>query len=186
MSYTTYEAMPLDQMLARVQKHHPGDGCLLVEKAYRVCRERPHRDRCARAASRTSFTRCSVASILTDTDDRRADHRGGLSARHGGGLQGHHPGHHPARNSAQEVAQLVDGVTKLDKLDFTNREEAAGREPAQDDPGHEQGHPRGASSSWRTACTTCAPCASSPRKPGRRPSPTRRWTSTPPWRTAWA
>ena len=39
MSYTTYEAMPLDQMLARVQKYHPGDSYKLVEKAYRFAEE---------------------------------------------------------------------------------------------------------------------------------------------------
>ena len=52
MSYTTYEAMPLDQMLARVQKYHPGDSYKLVEKAYRFA-ERPTRTRSAKAASRT-------------------------------------------------------------------------------------------------------------------------------------
>lgn len=26
MTYTVYEAMPLSQMLARVQKYYPGDG----------------------------------------------------------------------------------------------------------------------------------------------------------------
>lgn len=32
--YTSYEAMPLDQMLARVEKYYPGEGRQLVEKAY--------------------------------------------------------------------------------------------------------------------------------------------------------
>ena len=30
LTYITNECMPLEKMLARVQKHHPGDGCLLV------------------------------------------------------------------------------------------------------------------------------------------------------------
>ena len=33
MAFTSYESMPLDQMLNRVQKYHPGDGAELVEKA---------------------------------------------------------------------------------------------------------------------------------------------------------
>ena len=34
MAFTSYEAMPLDQMLNRVQKYHPGDGYKLVEHAW--------------------------------------------------------------------------------------------------------------------------------------------------------
>ena len=34
MAFTSYEAMPLDQMLNRVQKYHPGDGYKLVERAW--------------------------------------------------------------------------------------------------------------------------------------------------------
>ena len=34
MAFTSYEAMPLDQMLNRIQKYHPGDGWKLVEKAW--------------------------------------------------------------------------------------------------------------------------------------------------------
>ena len=39
MTYTVYEAMPLSQMLARVQKYYPGDGYKLVEKAYLFAQE---------------------------------------------------------------------------------------------------------------------------------------------------
>ena len=35
MAFTSYEAMPLDQMLNRVQKYHPGEGYKLVEKAWK-------------------------------------------------------------------------------------------------------------------------------------------------------
>ena len=34
MAFTSYEAMPLDQMLNRVQKYDPGDGYKLVERAW--------------------------------------------------------------------------------------------------------------------------------------------------------
>lgn len=43
MTYTVYEAMPLSQMLARVQKYYPGDGYKLVEKAYLFAQE-AHKD----------------------------------------------------------------------------------------------------------------------------------------------
>ena len=42
LTYITNECMPLEKMLARVQKHHPGDGCLLVKKAYEFA-ENAHR-----------------------------------------------------------------------------------------------------------------------------------------------
>ena len=43
MAFTAYEAMPLDQMLNRIQKYHPGDGYKLVEKAWKFgpCRPVP-------------------------------------------------------------------------------------------------------------------------------------------------
>ena len=44
MGYTNYEAMPLDQMLARIQKYHPGDSYKLVEKAYHFA-EKAHAQR---------------------------------------------------------------------------------------------------------------------------------------------
>ena len=34
LTYITNECMPLEKMLARVQKQHPGDSYLLVKKAY--------------------------------------------------------------------------------------------------------------------------------------------------------
>ncbi len=39
--YTAYEAMPLDQMLARVEKYYDAEGKALVEKAYHFA-ERAH------------------------------------------------------------------------------------------------------------------------------------------------
>ena len=41
MAFTSYEAMPLDQMLNRIQKYHPGDGYKLVEKAWKFA-EKAH------------------------------------------------------------------------------------------------------------------------------------------------
>ena len=43
LTYITNECMPLEKMLARVQKHHPGDSYLLVKKAYEFA-ESAHRE----------------------------------------------------------------------------------------------------------------------------------------------
>ena len=54
--YTVYEAMPLNAMLARVEKYTPGDGAELVRKATSSPRK-PTRIRSVRAASLILFTR---------------------------------------------------------------------------------------------------------------------------------
>ena len=65
MAFTSYEAMPLDQMLNRVQKYHPGDGYKLVEKAWKFA-EKAHEGQ-VRKSGEPYFTHpCLVASILTD------------------------------------------------------------------------------------------------------------------------
>lgn len=108
-------------MLARVQKHHPGDGCLLVKKAYEFA-ENAHRGQVRKSGEPYFIHPVSVASILTDlmidaptiaagflhdtVEDCKDITLDTIRAEFG-----------------EEVAQLVDGVTKLDKLDFTNREE---------------------------------------------------------------
>ena len=65
MTYTVYEAMPLSQMLARVQKYYPGDGYKLVEKAYLFAQE-AHKNQ-YRKSGEPYFTHpCFVASILVE------------------------------------------------------------------------------------------------------------------------
>ena len=49
------------------------------------------------------------------------------------------------------VAELVEGVTKLTRANFSSSEEAADGESAQDVHGHEQGHPGGADQNRRPA-----------------------------------
>ena len=122
MSYTTYEAMPLDQMLARVQKYHPGDSYKLVEKAYRFAEEAHAGQK--RKSGEPYFTHpCFVASILTELMIDAPTIAAGLL----------HDTVEDCENITletiqrefgQEVARLVDGVTKLNKLDFADREEA--------------------------------------------------------------
>ena len=122
MAFTSYEAMPLDQMLNRVQKYHPGNGYLLVEKAWKFANA-AHEGQ-FRKSGEPYFTHpCIVASILTDLMIDPPTIAAGLL-------------HDTVEDCAgitldtireqfgEEVADLVDGVTKLNKLDFANREEA--------------------------------------------------------------
>ena len=122
MAFTSYEAMPLDQMLGRIRKYHPGDGYKLVEKAWKFA-EKAHEGQ-FRKSGEPYFTHPSlVASILTelmidpptiaagllhDTVEDCPDITLDTIREEFGG----------------EVADLVDGVTKLNKMDFSNREEA--------------------------------------------------------------
>lgn len=121
LTYITNECMPLEKMLARVQKHHPGDSYLLVKKAYEFA-ESAHRDQVRKSGEPYFIHPVSVASILTElmidaptiaagflhdtVEDCRCITLEDIRKEFG-----------------EEVALLVDGVTKLDKLDFTNREE---------------------------------------------------------------
>ncbi|NLV57412.1 MAG: bifunctional (p)ppGpp synthetase/guanosine-3',5'-bis(diphosphate) 3'-pyrophosphohydrolase [Clostridiales bacterium] len=113
--------MPLEKMLARVQKHHPGDSYLLVKKAYEFA-ENAHKDQVRKSGEPYFIHPVSVASILTELMIDAPTIAAGflhdtvedckcitLEQIH--------------KEFGDEVALLVDGVTKLDKLDFTNREE---------------------------------------------------------------
>ena len=114
--------MPLDQMLNRVQKYHPGDGYKLVEHAWKFA-EKAHEGQVRKSGEPYFSHPCLVASILTDlmidpptiaagllhdtVEDCEDITIDTIRSEFGG-----------------EVADLVDGVTKLNKLDFANREEA--------------------------------------------------------------
>ncbi|HNW86713.1 MAG TPA: bifunctional (p)ppGpp synthetase/guanosine-3',5'-bis(diphosphate) 3'-pyrophosphohydrolase [Candidatus Limiplasma sp.] len=121
LTYITNECMPLEKMLARVQKQHPGDSYLLVKKAYEFA-EKAHAGQVRKSGEPYFIHPASVASILTDLMIDAPTIAAGFL--------------HDTVEDCQcvsldtirqefgeEVALLVDGVTKLDKLDFTDREE---------------------------------------------------------------
>ena len=121
LTYITNECMPLEKMLARVQKHHPGDSYLLVKKAYEFA-ENAHRGQVRKSGEPYFIHPVSVASILTDLMIDAPTIAAGFL----------HDTVEDCPNITlenireefgDEVVQLVDGVTKLDKIDFTNREE---------------------------------------------------------------
>ncbi len=119
---SVFEEMPLDQMLARVKKYNPGDGYKIVEKAYHFA-EKAH-EGVKRKSGEPYFSHpVFVASILTELmidpptiaagllhdtlEDVDWVTRDVLRAEFG-----------------DEITELVDGVTKLNRLDFANREQA--------------------------------------------------------------
>ena len=122
MAFTSYEAMPLDQMLNRIQKYHPGEGYKLVERAWNFA-AKAHEGQVRKSGEPYFIHPCLVASILTDLMIDPPTIAAGLL----------HDTVEDCENITvdtirgefgQEVADLVDGVTKLNKLDFANREEA--------------------------------------------------------------
>ena len=122
VSYTVYEAMPLDQMLARVKKYHPGDGYLLVEKAYRFA-EKAHAGQKRKSGEPYFIHPCFVASILTELMIDPPTIAAGLLHDTVEDCEGVNL-ELIQKEFGEEVAHLVDGVTKLNKLDFADKEEA--------------------------------------------------------------
>lgn len=121
LTYITNECMPLEKMLARVQKQHPGDSYLLVKKAYEFA-EKAHAGQARKSGEPYFIHPASVASILTDLMIDAPTIAAGLLHDTVEDckcvtLEEIH------KEFGEEVALLVDGVTKLDKLDFTDREE---------------------------------------------------------------
>ena len=122
MAFTSYEAMPLDQMLNRVQKYHPGNGYLLVEKAWKFA-EKAHAGQVRKSGEPYFSHPCLVASILTDLMIDPPTIAAGLLHDTVEDCEGITL-ETIRKDFGDEVADLVDGVTKLNKLDFANREEA--------------------------------------------------------------
>ncbi len=122
MGFSGYEAMPLDQMLARVKKYHPGDGYLLVEKAWHFA-ENAHAGQIRKSGEPYFIHPCFVASILADLMIDPPTIAAGLLHDTVEDCEGITLD--TIRTEfGEEVAELVDGVTKLNKLDFADREEA--------------------------------------------------------------
>ena len=122
MAYTAYECLTLEQILERVRKSDPsGKGCDLIERACHFA-EKAHAGQVRKSGEPYIVHPTYVASILTELmidpptiaasflHDTVEDCEGVT-------LQS------IQTEFGDEVAQLVDGVTKLSKLDFADREE---------------------------------------------------------------
>ena len=114
--------MPLSRMLERVKKHHPGEGYKLVESAY-LFAKKAHEGQFRMSGEPYFAHPASVAGILTDLMMDPQTIAAGLLHD----TVEDCPDIDPAaikQAFGEEVAALVDGVTKLDKLSFSDREEA--------------------------------------------------------------
>lgn len=118
---TAYECMSLEQMVARMRHFHPNADAALIEKAYAFA-EKVHGGQRRLSGEPYIVHPVYVASILTEIGIDAPTIAAGLL-------------HDTVEDCKDvtletidaefgpEVARLVDGVTKLSKLDFTNREE---------------------------------------------------------------
>lgn len=116
------EVLSLDQMIARLKKANPEADTQLVEKAYHFA-QKAHAGQLRRNGDPYFDHPCVVAGILLEMVPEAPAIAAGLL-------------HDVVEDCpavtldmvreefGDEVAQLVDGVTKLNKLDFANREEA--------------------------------------------------------------
>ena len=121
LTYITNECMPLEKMLARVQKHYPDDSYLLVKQAYEFA-EAAHRNQIRKSGEPYFIHPVSVASILTELMIDAPTIAAGFLHDTVEDCEGITLDT-IRQKFGEEVAHLVDGVTKLDKLDFSNREE---------------------------------------------------------------
>ncbi len=122
MSLATYESMPLETMIARIRKYDSGEGYRIVEKAWHFA-EKAHEGQVRKSGEPYFIHPCFVASILTNLMIDPPTIAAGLL-------------HDTVEDCesitldtlrqefGEEVAELVDGVTKLNRLDFADREEA--------------------------------------------------------------
>ena len=111
----------IDEVLEKIAKYHPGDDLALIEKAYQFARK-AHEGQMRKSGEPYIIHPISVASTLADlmldattiaagflhdcVEDNESVTLENIESEFGA-----------------EVALLVDGVTKLSRLDFTSREE---------------------------------------------------------------
>ena len=119
--YNNYESMSLPQMVGRMQTYYPGEGDKLVEKAYHFA-ENAHKGQVRKSGEPYFMHPVFVASILVELMLDPPTIAAGLL--------------HDTVEDCEcvtleevekefgaEVALLVDGVTKLKKLNYSDREE---------------------------------------------------------------
>ena len=112
----------VDELIGRIQKYHPEDDMELVRRAYDYA-ERAHAHQVRKSGDPYFSHPCAVAVILTDLMLDATTIAAGLlhdcvEDVEGCTLDG------VREMFGDDVAVLVDGVTKLNQLDFANREEA--------------------------------------------------------------
>lgn len=121
MAHSAFKSMTLDEMIARIKKAHPDEDTALIEKAYRFSANA--HDGQVRKSGEPYFTHPAfVGSVLTEIMLDTSTIAAGIL-------------HDTVEDNesisvddiqkefGQEIAMLVDGVTKLGRLNFHDREE---------------------------------------------------------------
>ena len=118
---TVHQIIQIDELIERIRKYHPDDDMNVVRRAYAFA-QKAHENQLRKSGEPYFLHPCAVAVILADLmldgttiaagllHDCVEDVEGVTSATIG-------------ELFGQEVELLVDGVTKLNKLNFTSREE---------------------------------------------------------------
>lgn len=111
----------LSELLARVEKYHPADSLELVKKSYEFA-QKAHEGQFRESGEPYFVHPLTVAETLAELQLDAATIAAGflhdtVEDCEGVTLEV------LAKEFGQEIAQLVDGVTKLEKLQFTSREE---------------------------------------------------------------
>ncbi len=121
MAYTAYASLKPEEISARVQKYYPGDSHLTVEKAYQFA-ARVHQGQKRKSGEDYIVHPLYVASILTEIMIDPPTIAAALLHDTVEDCEGVTP-EVIRQEFGEEIARLVDGVTKLNKLDFADREE---------------------------------------------------------------
>ena len=114
--------MSVDELIGRIQKYHPDDDMDLVRRAYEFA-ENAHANQVRKSGDPYFSHPCAVAVILTDLMLDAATIAAGLLHDCVEDVEGCTLENIRAL-FGEEVALMVDGVTKLNQIDFANREEA--------------------------------------------------------------
>lgn len=112
----------VDELVERIKKYHPEDDMNLVRRAYAFA-EKAHANQVRKSGDPYFCHPCAVAVILADLMLDASTIAAGLlhdCVEDCEGVTGEQIG----AEFGQEVELLVDGVTKLNQLDFSSREEA--------------------------------------------------------------
>ncbi len=116
----TYD-LSIDGILAKIAKYHPNDDLSLVERAYAFAYE-AHKDQVRKSGEPYIIHPISVAQTLADLMLDATTIAAGFLHDCVEDCEGVTPDT-MKQMFGGEVALLVDGVTKLNRLDFTSREE---------------------------------------------------------------
>ncbi len=121
MAHSNFECLTLEEMVARMQKYHPDDNYALIEKAFHFA-QKAHEGQVRKSGEPYFSHPQNVASILVEIMIDAPTVAAGLL-------------HDTVEDNenitlediekefGKEVAELVDGVTKLGRLNFSDREE---------------------------------------------------------------